>query len=67
MLAALAAAKLLADRDPHPRRNLLRAQEIFMGGIFQPAAVERDQALIAAHVRPLVDGHGEMTLAEQAA
>ena len=32
MLAALAAAKLLADRNPHPRRNLLRAQEIFVGG-----------------------------------
>ncbi len=38
-----------------------------MRGIFQRAAVERDQALVAAAVRALVDGHGEMALAEQRA
>ena len=34
---------------------------------FEVAAFERDQALIAAHVRALVDGHGEMAVAEQRA
>ena len=67
MLAAIAAAPFLADREPHPGRDLLGAQEIFMRGVFQTAAVERDQALVAAHVRALVDGHGEMALAEQRA
>ena len=38
-----------------------------MRGVFEIAAVERHQALIAAHVRALVDGHGEMALAEQRA
>ena len=33
--------------------------------IFQRAAIERDQALIAVHVRALVDGHREMTLTKQ--
>ena len=33
----------------------------------RPAAVERHQALVAAHVRALVDGHGEMAVAEQRA
>ena len=65
--AALAGAELLGDREPHPRRDLLGAQEIFVRGVFQRAAVERHQALVAAHVRPLVDGHGEMALAEQRA
>ena len=38
-----------------------------MRGVFQCAAVERHQALIAAHVGALIDGHGEMALAEQLA
>ena len=38
-----------------------------MRGVFQIAAFERDQALIAAHVGALVDGHGEVALAEQRA
>ena len=38
-----------------------------MRGVFETAAFERDQALIAAHVRALVDGHGEMAVAEQRA
>ena len=56
---------LLADREPHARRDLLGAQEILVRGILQVAAMERDQALIAAHVRALIDGHGEMAAAEQ--
>ena len=61
------ARQLLADREPHPGRDLLRAQEIFVRGVFEAAALERDQALVAAHVRALVDGHGEMAAAEQRA
>ena len=38
-----------------------------MRGVLQAAAIQRHQALIAAHVRPLIDGHGKMTLAEQRA
>ena len=38
-----------------------------MGGVFEAAALQRHQALIAAHVRPLVDGHRQMPLAEQRA
>ena len=67
MFWPFAAAPLLADREPHPRRDLFRAQKIFMRGVFQIAALERHQPLIAAHVRPLVDGHGEMALAQQRA
>jgi len=66
-VSVLAAAPFLADREPHPGRDLLRAQEIFVRRILEVAAVERHQALIAAHVRPLIDGHREMALAEQRA
>ena len=38
-----------------------------MRGVLKRAAVERDQALIAAGVGALVDGHGEVALAEQRA
>ena len=38
-----------------------------MRGVLEAAAVERDQALVAAHVGALVDGHGEMAVAEQRA
>ena len=38
-----------------------------MRGLFEVAAFERHQALIAAHLRALVDGHGEMAVAEQLA
>ncbi|MGY3405077.1 hypothetical protein ACVWZV_001190 [Bradyrhizobium sp. GM5.1] len=38
-----------------------------MSGVFEAAAVERDQALVAAHVGALVDGHGEMAVAQQRA
>ena len=62
-----AGGQLLADREPHPRRDLLRAQEIFVRGVLEVAALERDQALVAAHVGALVDGHGEMAVAEQRA
>ena len=65
--AAGAGAQFLGDREPHSRRDLLGAQEIFMRGVFQRAAVERHQALVAVHVGALVDGHGEMALAEQRA
>ena len=67
MLAAVVRAPLLADRQAHARRDLLGAEEIFVRGVFQAAAVERNQTLVAAHVGALVDGHGEMAAAEQRA
>ena len=63
--AALAGAQFLGHRQPHPRRDLLGAMEIFMRGVFQRAAFERDEALVTVHVSALVDGHGEMAFAEQ--
>ena len=36
-----------------------------MRRVFQAAAFQRHQTLIAAHVRALIDGHGEMAVAEQ--
>src|SRR4051794_35785935 len=67
MFAALAAAKLLTDGKAHAGRDLFGPQKIFVRGVFEAAALERDQALVAAHVGALVDGHGEVTLAEQIA
>ena len=67
MPRAAGPAQLLADRQPHARRDLLGAQEIFVRGGFEIAALERDQPLIAAHVGALIDGHGEMAAAEQLA
>ena len=52
--------EFLGDGQPHARRDLLRAQEILVRGIFERAAVERDQTLVAAHVGALIDGHREM-------
>ncbi len=65
--AAAARAQFLGDRQPHPRRDLLGAVEIFVRRVFQRAALERHQALVAVHIRALVDGHGEMAFAEQRA
>ena len=45
--------------------DLLGAQEVLVRGILEVAAVERHQSLVAAHVRALVDGHGEVATAEQ--
>ena len=38
-----------------------------MRRLLQVAAFERDKALVAAHVRSLVDGHRQMTVAEKLA
>ena len=64
---AVAAAPFLTDCQPHPGRNLFRAQEILMRGVFQAAAFERHHPLIAAHVRTLIDGHGKMPASDQRA
>ena len=65
--AAVFRTQFLGHRQTHPRRDLLGAQEIFVRRVFQRAAIERDQALVAAGVGALVDGHGEMAFAEQRA
>ena len=48
-------------------RDLLGLLEIGVRDILEAVALERDDALVALHVRALVDGHGEMALAEQLA
>ncbi len=63
--AVFAGDEFLGDGEPHAGRNLLRAQKIFMRGLFEVAAFQRHEALIAAHVRALIDGHGEMAVAEE--
>src|SRR5207302_2139416 len=60
-------AVFLGDGEAHAGRYLLRAAEIFMRGSLEAAAVERHHALVPAHVRALVDGHGEMTAAHERA
>ena len=44
--------EFLGDSQPHPRRDLLGATGILMRGGFEVAALERDQALVAALRRP---------------
>ena len=45
---SVAARNSSADREPHPGRDLLGAQEIFVRGMLEVLAFERDQALVAA-------------------
>ena len=54
-----------ADAQANPARNLLGLAEILVSGLFQALPVERDDALIARRIGALVDGHGEMALAQQ--
>ena len=61
-----AGAKLLGDRERHAGGDLLRAGKILVRGPFKVAALERNQALIPAHLGTLIDGHGQMPVAEQA-
>ena len=46
-------------------RELLGLAEIGVGRLGQALAFERNDALIALRLGAAVDGHGEMTLAEQ--
>src|SRR5262249_56602260 len=55
-----AGLQFLSEREAHAGRNLLGSTKILMGGVFEITAFERHQALIAAHVGALVDGHGEV-------
>ena len=67
LVPPLTGAQFLGHRQANPGWDLLGAQEILVRGVFQRAAIERHQALVAAGVGALVDGHGEMALAEQRA
>ncbi len=64
-VGAVTGAQFLGDREPDAGRDLLRAQEIFMRGVFERAAFERHQTLIAVHVAALIDGHRQMAATEQ--
>src|SRR5690348_13183616 len=62
---ALFPAQFLGDREAYARRNLLRAEEVFVRDVLQGAAIERYKPLIAIHVRALIDRHCQMAFAEQ--
>ena len=59
--------QLLGHRQAHAGRDLLGAQEILVRRMLEVLAFERDDALVARRIRSLVDGHGEMAVAEQRA
>ena len=63
--AVFAAAKFLGDGEPHAGRNLLGAQKIFVRGRSRSCPSSANKSLVAAHIRTLIDGHGEMAAAEQ--
>ncbi len=66
VLLRLASARS-RDRPPRAtaRRDLLRLRKIGVCGITQRGACQRHITLIPLHVRPLIDGHGEMAGTEQ--
>ncbi len=49
--AVLALRQDLADGKAHHGRNLLGVLEVLMRGGFETLALERDDALIALHIR----------------
>ena len=58
-----ATAPFLADGEPHPRRDLFGAQEIFMGGILETAAIKRDNNFSASHGGSGLVGDGAADIA----
>ena len=60
-----AAAELLGDGEADACRDLLGLTEILVRRLLQPLPFESDDALVAARLGALVDGHGEDALAEQ--
>src|SRR6266508_1768986 len=62
-----ARAQLLGHCQAHSCGDLLRAKKIFVRRVFEPLALERHDPLIAGGIRSLVDGHGQMSAAEQRA
>src|SRR3546814_12164007 len=54
-------------RQPHERRYLLGLAEIMLGRIRKAFALQRDDALIALAGERLIEGEGEITLAEHVA
>src|SRR5690554_518440 len=50
-------------RKMDARCDLLGACEIFMRGVAETVRVNRNDALIALHIAPLIDGKGEIAIA----
>ena len=55
----------IVDREPHQARYLLRLAEEMLRGLGEAFALERDDALVALAGHRLVEGDGEIALAEQ--
>ena len=58
---------VLGHGETHQRRDLFGLLEIGVRDVLERTALERHDALVAVHVGALVDGHGEVALAEQLA
>ena len=65
--AAIVAKGDLGDRQANAGRDLLGLAEIGVGDLLEAVAFERHDALVAAGIGALVDGHGERAVAEQRA
>ena len=59
--------ELLRHREAHLRRDLLGLPEILVRGFLETLALQGHDALIAAAVGALVDGHGEIAGPQQLA
>ena len=66
-IGVAAVLELLGHGEAHLRRDLLGLAEILMRRFLEALAFQRDDALIAAAVGALVDGHGEIAGAEKLA
>src|SRR5258708_12482685 len=67
MCAAATTPQLFGHGKSHLGGDLFGAHEVFMCGLFETAARKRDETLVAAHVRPLIDRHGKVAAAHKIA
>ena len=60
-------SELLGYGQAYSRRNLFRAQKVFVRGMFEVLALQRHDSLVSCRVGALVDGHCQMALTKQCA
>ena len=64
-VCSLACGELPGNRDADEGGDLFRLIEIFVRRIDKRVTGEADNALVALHASPWIDGHGEMSVAEK--
>ena len=64
-LAVFIAIEQLGNAEAHLGRDLFRLAEIDAGNFLQRGAVKRHDALVALHMRALIDGEGQNAIAQQ--